>query len=403
MGGIPTGHASKSRPVEGRTDRPRGWPDCAPARYNRGLRRDHGPRVAEPKRNLSGELEQVQVRGLNCRNLRLEWVAGLGFALALAVLPVAAAAQQISTHTALTVETSEQAGHTHATATVAVTAADGLAASGVVVIQEGDRELAEAALNAQGVASPEFSLSGGDHNLRAVYVGDASHLSSFSASTDATAQTSSTPNFTLSLAPVAPSTLPLSLTAGNAGTIAVTVVPEDNAALTSPMFVTLSCSGLPSEASCIFTPESVEILPTTPASCPANSPASACPPVSSLLLQTVAPSGARVLQPGFPGSAGRPVAWAILLPGMLGLGGLAWGARRRRWLQRLALVALVGLITALGTTACNPRYNYLNHGPVPNPATPNGTYTVTITAQSSNGVTAITNNTTMVLTVTGGS
>ena len=296
-----------------------------------------GQRVAEPKRNLSGELEQVQVRGLNCRNLRLEWVAGLGFALALAVLPVAAAAQQISTHTALTVETSEQAGHTQATATVAVTAADGLAASGVVVIQDGDRELAEAALNAQGVASPEFSLSGGDHDLRAVYVGDASHLSSASASSNATAQTSSTPNFTLSLAPVAPSTLPLTLTAGNAGTIAVTVVPEDNAALTSPMFVTLSCSGLPSEASCIFTPESVEILPTTPASCPANSPASACPPVSSMLLQTVAPSGARVLQPGFPGSAGRPVAWAILLPGMLGLGGLAWGARRRRWLQRLAL------------------------------------------------------------------
>ena len=45
----------------------------------------------------------------------------------------------------------------------------------------------------------------------------------------------------------------------------------------------------------------------------------------------------------------------------------------------------------LGTTACNPLYNYYNHGPVPNPATPSGTYTVTVTAQSSNGVTAITN------------
>ena len=248
-----------------------------------------------------------------------------------------------------------------------------------------------------------FSLPAGDHDLRAVFVGDASHLSSASATSYATAQASSTPSFTLSLAPVAPSTLPLTLTAGNAGTIAVTVIPEDNAALTSPMFVTLSCSGLPSEASCTFTPESVEILPTTPASCPSGSPASACPPVSSMLLQTVAVSGARVLQPGFPGSAGRPVAWAILLPGMLGLGGLAWGARRRRWLQRLALVALIGLVTALGTTACKPTYNYYNHGPVPNPATPSGTYTVTVTAQSTNGVSAITTNTTMVLTVTGGS
>lgn len=343
------------------------------------------------------------MRGLNCRYLRLDLVAGLGIALALAVWPAAAAAQQIATHTTLTVETGDQDGHTQATATVSVTAADGQPASGVVVIEEGDRELAEAVLNAQGVASPVFSLPAGDHDLRAVYVGDASHLTSASVTTDATAQASSTPNFTLSLAPVAPSTLPLTLTAGNSGTIAVTVVPEDNAALTGPMFVTLSCSGLPSEASCTFTPESVEILPTTPASCPANSPASDCPPVSSMLLQTVGVSGARVLHPGFPGSAGHPVAWAILLPGMLGLGGLAWSARRRRWLQRLALVALIGTVTALGTTACKPTYYYYNHGPVPNPATPSGTYTVTVTAQSTNGVSAITTNTTMVLTVTGGS
>jgi len=343
------------------------------------------------------------VRVLNCRYLRLDLVAGLGIALALAVLPAVAAAQQIATHTTLTVETSDLGGHTQATATVDVTAADGLPASGVVVIEDGDRELAEAVLNPQGVASPEFSLPSGDHDLRAVYVGDASHLSSASATSSATALASSTPSFTLSLAPVAPSTLPLTLTAGQAGTIAVTVIPEDNAALTSPMFVTLSCSGLPSLASCTFTPESVEILPSTPASCPSGSEPAACPPVSSLLIQTAGVSGARVLQPGFPGSAGRPVAWAILLPGMLGLGGLAWGARRRRWLQRLALVALIGLVTALGTTACKPTFNYYYHGPVPNPATPSGTYTVTITAQSTNGVSAITTNTTMVLTVTGGS
>ena len=343
------------------------------------------------------------MRGLNCRYLRLDLVAGLGIALALAVLPAVAAAQQIATHTTLTVETSDLGGHTQATATVDVTAADGLPASGVVVIEDGDCELAEAVLNPQGVASPEFSLPSGDHDLRAVYVGDASHLSSASATSSATALASSTPSFTLSLAPVAPSTLPLTLTAGQAGTIAVTVIPEDNAALTSPMFVTLSCSGLPSLASCTFTPESVEILPSTPASCPSGSEPAACPPVSSLLIQTAGVSGARVLQPGFPGSAGRPVAWAILLPGMLGLGGLAWGARRRRWLQRLALVALIGLVTALGTTACKPTFNYYYHGPVPNPATPSGTYTVTITAQSTNGVSAITTNTTMVLTVTGGS
>jgi hypothetical protein len=323
--------------------------------------------------------------------------------LVLAALPAAAAVQQIVTHTTLAVETSEQGGHTQATATVAVTAADGLPASGVVAIEDGDRELAEAVLNDEGAASPVFSLPAGDHNLRAVYAGDASHLSSVSTMSNATAQASSTPSFTLSLAPVAPSTLPLTLTAGDAGTIAVTVIPEDNAALTSPMFVTLSCSGLPSEASCTFTPESIEILPTTPASCPSGSLPAACPPVSSMLLQTVEARTSKVVRPMLTRSGRDTVAWAILLPGMLGLGGLAWGARRRRWLQRIALAALIGLVTALGTTACKPTYDYYYHGPVPNPATPNGTYTVTVTAQSTNGVSAITTNTTLVLTVTGGS
>lgn len=343
------------------------------------------------------------MRGLNRRVLRLEFVAGLGIAMALAVLPAAAAAQQITTHTVLTVETTEQGGHTQATASVAVSGADGLPASGVVIIDDGNRELAEAALNSAGEATPAFTLAGGDHALRAVYVGDGSHLSSASATSDVSAQASTTPSFTLSLAPVAPSALPLSLTAGQAGTIAVTVVPENNASLTAPMFVSLSCSGLPSEASCTFTPESVEILATTLATCPPNSQSPACPPVSSLLLQTSAEITTRIVRPAHSGNQGGPVAWAILLPGALGLGGLAWGARRRRWLQRLALVALIGLVTALGTTACKPLYNYYQHGPPHPPATPNGTYNVIVTAQSTNGVTAVTYNTTMVLTVTGGS
>jgi hypothetical protein len=84
---------------------------------------------------------------------------------------------------------------------------------------------------------------------------------------------------------------------------------------------------------------------------------------------------------------------------VLGLAGLAWGSRRRRWLSRLSLVALVGLITVLSATACNPRYAYEHHGPPVNPPTPAGTYTVHINAQSSNGVTAITHTTPVALTV----
>lgn len=122
-----------------------------------------------------------------------------------------------------------------------------------------------------------------------------------------------------------------------------------------------------------------------------------------MLLQTSEHVTTRVVRPAHSRIESGPVAWAFLLPGALGLGGLAWGARRRRWLQRLVLVALIGLVTALGTTACKPLYNYYQLGPPHPPATPNGTYNVTVTAQSTNGVTAITYNTTMVLTVTGGS
>jgi hypothetical protein len=347
-------------------------------------------------------LEQVHVKGLICRGSRLKWAAGLGLALAPLVLPVAASAQQTETHTALSVQTTDRGGRTLATARVSVTDAGGMPVSGAVVIEDGNRELAEAALNSEGQAAPVVSLAGGDHALQAVYTGDASHLGSASATSNVSGQASAAPNFSLTLAPVAPSSLPLTVAAGGSGTVAVTVVPENNTALTAPMFITLSCSGLPSQSSCTFTPETVEILPTTPASCAAGSPVSACPPVSSMLLQTQANVTGQVLRPVHPGR-GNPVAWAILLPGILGLGGLAWGARRRRWLQRVALVALVGLVTALGTTGCNPLWYYYNHGPQHGPATPSGTYNVIVTGQSSNGVTAITNTTTLVFTVTGGS
>ena len=85
---------------------------------------------------------------------------------------------------------------------------------------------------------------------------------------------------------------------------------------------------------------------------------------------------------------------------MLVLGGLAVGARRRRFLSRIVLLGLVAFVSVLGTVACAPLYNYRNHGPSPNLPTPAGTYSVTIAAQSSNGVSATTHTTTIALTVT---
>jgi len=336
------------------------------------------------------------------RGWRLEYVAGLAVALAV-VAPAAkaqdAAAQAVPTQTTLSV-TQGESGSAQATATVNVIGADGLPASGVVNIDDGARQLAETTLNAEGQTSATVTLPPGEHTLRAVYLGDAKHQTSASDSNELNTGTSSGPgaNFQVSVTPISPATLPMTLTAGQSGSLTVTLTPVNNATLTSPMFVTLSCSGLPSLASCSFAPENVEILSTTPASCTAGSPASACPPTSLMVIETQGQGTAGTPAP--PADRhGSPAGAALLLPGVLGLGGLAWGARRRRWLQRLALMGMVALVTTLGTTACNPFYYYYNHGPPVTPATPAGTYTVTVTAQTSNGVTAIINSTTLVLTV----
>ncbi len=324
------------------------------------------------------------MRGIVCRVLRLKLVAGIGIALAIPALALAAQDSQssetrgLSTQTSLTAQTRDRAGRTQATVLVNVLGEDGLPATGGVAISDHGMQVAGVALNAKGEASIVVALPAGDHSLAATYAGDATHQPSVSPVADVQAQVSGTPNFAVSVSPAT-----LTLTAGQSGTVTASITPQSSSALTAPMFITMSCSGLPDQSSCSFTPESLEILPNATA-----------PLASSMVILTQAASYASVAHP-----KSNSVAWAILLPGALGLGGLAWGMRRRPWLNRLSLLALLGLVTMLGTTGCNPRYYYEHHGPPINPATPPGTYTININAQSSNGVTAITNTTTMSLTV----
>ena len=330
------------------------------------------------------------MRGIVCRGRRLKLVARIGIALAMPALALAAQDSQssdapgLSTQTSLTAQTRDQAGRTQATILVSVLGDDGLPATGGVAISDRGVQVAGAALNAKGEASIVVALPAGDHSLAATYSGDATHRPSVSPVADVQAQVTGTPNFTVAVSPAT-----LSLTPGQTGTVIASITPQNSAALTAPMFITMSCSGLPDQSSCSFTPENLEVLPNATA-----------PLTSSMVILTQAASSASLAHPA---SAAHPqsnsVALAILLPGALGLGGLAWGIRRRAWLNRLSLLALVALVTTLGTTACNPRYYYLNHGPPTNPATPAGTYTINVTAQSSNGVDAITNTTTMSLTV----
>jgi len=339
------------------------------------------------------------VRGKNCRDSRLVLIAGL-------VIALAAPALAVSTTTTLAAGTLSGCVQP---LTVTVMAAGLPVTSGTVNINDqfnGNHvQLASAALSSSGSVSVSVDLAAGSHSLTANFTG----ITGYAASTSISAITVTVPTeceFSIAISPSSTATYTLAsntltLTAGQSGSFTITVAPsvDYTSTLTAPMFVTLSCSGLPDGATCSATPESLEILSTTLDSCPSGSPASVCPPTSTMVIQTYAASTVKATPPTPPGNRSNPIAWAFLLPGALGLGGLAFGARRRRVLNRLLLVALVGLVTMLGTTACNPRYYYLNHGPPANPPTPTGTYTVTVTAQSSNGVTALQHSTTFVLVV----
>ena len=341
------------------------------------------------------------MRGLNCRDSRLVLIAGLVIALAAPQLAYAIGA---STTTALT------AGALSGCVqplSVTVTAAGSPVTSGTVNINDQFNGnpvlLATVALSSSGTASPSVALASGSHSLTANFPAITGYDESTSSPAIAVS-VSTECEFTIGVSNFSPSSSAantLTLTAGQSGSLTITVVPsiEFTSTLTAPMFVTLSCSGLPDGAACGATPENVEILSTTPESCLSGSPASSCPPTSSMVIQTYAASTVKATPTTPPGNRSNPIAWAFLLPGALGLGGLAFGARRRRWLSRLLLVALVGLVTMLGTTACNPRYNYLNHGPPPNTGTPTGTYNILVTAQYSNGVSSITHTATFVLVV----
>lgn len=326
------------------------------------------------------------MRGMIRRSLRPETVAGLGIALAMSVFAPVVCASTVSTETTLKVSTVDKGGQTRATLHVNVAGEDGSAATGAVAIKEHGKTVASLALDGDGQGTAEVTLPAGAHDLQAAYAGDVSHTTSVSAAQSVTALSSSAPTYSLSLTPVSPTTFPMTLTAGTAGTVKITVVPVNNASLAAPMFVTLSCSGLPDQASCTFSPSSVEILSST---------TTATAPTVTMVLQTQASGTAKNVAP----THSSTVAWAVLLPGVLGLGGLAFGARRRRWLSRMALLGMLVLVTTLGTTGCNPRYYYYNHGPDTNLPTPAGNYTVTITGQSSDGITATNVSTTMALTV----
>ncbi len=148
---------------------------------------------------------------------------------------------------------------------------------------------------------------------------------------------------------------------GGYATTAITVTPLNGFSEQ----VTLSCSNLPAQVTCNFSP----VIETT-----ANGAFT-----STLSIQTQTPSGALS-----PLDLGRlpHTALAWLLPGALALAGVA--AARRRAFRGVALAALV-VATTLAVGGCSQRYGYNHHPPIATVGTPLGTYTLNIAASGNDG------------------
>ena len=306
-------------------------------------------------------------------DLRRFWL--LALMVSLAALTAYASQPTVRTFTDLTIVSSQSVAGAATDVRVIIVAANGDQLNGAVTLMDGERVIAGAAMQ-DGAAKFSVNLTGGTHELKAVYEGDEEHQSSASQALNFHTEANSTPTYALSLNPAS-----LSLAAGQAGDTTVTLTPSNNGSTTGPTFFTLSCSGLPANSSCYFTPSTIQV------------PAGSNAPVSSnLTLQTQAASSSM----HNPFNASQGIALAILLPGIFALG---FFGRKRSSFARLMMLGLVVLATSVVFTGCGALYDYHNHGPPKNPATPSGTYTIQITAQTNNGVVATSVNTTFALTV----
>jgi hypothetical protein len=297
---------------------------------------------------------------------------------ACAALSASAQTTAVQTHTALSVSTrAAAAGRTETVFTAHVTGVDGEAAtadagSATVSFETASGSLGSATVDENGDASIAVGSlpAGAQTAVRAIYHPSAETLASASSTALVEADTSGVPTFTLTANPSS-----LTVKSGQYGTTTLTVTPQNGFSEQ----VTLSCSNLPAQATCNFSP----VIAST-----ANGAFT-----STLEVQTQAPSGA-VTPPDF--GRGSHIAFAWLLPGVLALAGFA-AARRRALTRSVAVVLLAAGIVAL--SGCNSRYYYEHHPPQVATGTLAGTYTVNIAASGNNGSSVTTQNISLTLTV----
>ena len=239
------------------------------------------------------------------------------------VAGAAAAENATATQTTLTVATDNAGPRTRATLTAHVSGDRG-APSGVVNFRSGQTDLGSALVDSEGKASLQTDLlPAGSHPVVAIYQGQSVYLNSISNAELVQANVSTAAGFTVAATPTSLSTAVGGFVSSN---VTVTPVNGFNA------YVSLSCSGLPINTTCTFTPLNVQAACTTSAG-----GAQTCTPGTSVMqiqTQTPSPNQDRAQQrcgdaalclrvPGIVwfGRSGRPQTQGLAEPGV-GDGGL---------------------------------------------------------------------------------
>ena len=223
--------------------------------------------------------------------------------------------------------------------------------TGTVTFNSGSTVLSTAPLNNTGMATlTTNSLATGSDSITAAYSGDANFGSS----------TSSVTNLEVVDFTVAAGQSSLSVQVGQSVKTTLTVTPEPLNGFNQA--VTFACSGLPSAATCSFSPVSV-----TP-----NGSATS----TTMAIQTAL--SARVDRDGL-GFPGKPI-YALLVSGLVGVIGLAGSGRRPlRGVRLLGLIPVLAL-SMLWMTACGG--GTMNSSPTGNQGTPTGNSTVIVMAST---------------------
>lgn len=253
-------------------------------------------------------------------------------------LVISAAAVATTTNLVASAATISSGASVTFTATVKQASGSGVP-TGSVTFKDGATTLGTGALDSSGKASYSTSaLSVGSHSITAVYTGDSGNLTSTSAAVSITVNTAALADFTLSISPAT-----ASVTAGTAATATVTVTPVNGFSGAT----TFTCSNLPSNSTCAFSPATV-----TPNGTAASS--------TTMTIESNVKAAAAFVS----GSLSL-----LLLPMV------TWRNRRRKGVVAAYISVVLPTIAAAAMSACGGTASGGNK-------TPAGTYSVTVTATS---------------------